>query len=78
MFQERFFYFVNLHVMSTGLLIRIYWNAFIIFQFCVFVHDKLFAAAFKIFRECYSPKYDVSFQKSVCKHAENCPMRISL
>ena len=54
-------------------------NAFIIYQFRVFVHGKLFAVAFKIFVIVMnSRKCDVSFQKSVCYYAENCPMRISL
>ena len=40
--------------MSTGLLIvqslhDFVWNGFIIYQFCIFVHGKLFAVAFKIF-----------------------------
>ena len=30
------------------------------------------------FPECYLPKFDVSFQISLCWHAENCLMRICL
>ena len=74
------FYFVNLHVnMLADNTINewFYWNAFINHQFCIFVNGKPFAVAIK-FRECYSPKFDVSFQKSLCWHAENCLMRISL
>ena len=46
-----FFYFVYLHadrLANYSIIARIYWNAFIINQFCVFVYGKLFAVAFKI------------------------------
>ena len=74
------FYFVNLHVnrLADNIIIAcFYWNAFIIKKFCIFLYGKLFAVGSN-FRECYSPKFDVSFQISLCWRAENCQMRISL
>ena len=74
-----FFYFVNLQVnrlANNTIIACFYWNAFIIHRFCMFAYGKLFAVA--NFLDCYSPKFDVSFQISVCWHAENCLMRISL
>ena len=74
------FYFVNLHVSRLAvntIIACFYWNTFIFtsFAFLFIVNCLLLRSKF---RECYSPKFDVSFQISLCWHAENCLMRISL
>ena len=51
------FYFVNLHVdmlAADTAIAKFYWNAFIIYQFCFFVHVKLFDVAFKITRVLFT------------------------
>ena len=67
--------------MSTGLLKIQSLHDFIknvynlpVLRFC---YGKLFAVAFK-FRECYSPKFDVTFQKSLFQHSETRLTRIFL
>ena len=67
--------------MSTGLLKIQSLHDFIknihnlpVLHFC---YGKLFAVAFK-FRECNSPKCDVTFQKSLCQRSENRLKRIFL
>ena len=47
-----------------------------VLHFCMFMVNCLLLRS--NFHECYLPKFDVSFQKSLCRHAENSLMRISL
>ena len=60
-------YFINMHVdrlADNTIIVRFYWNAFIIYQFCVFLHGKLFAVAFKIFTNIIH-KNVISFFKNL-------------
>ena len=45
------FSFVNLYVYRLAditVIAGFYWNAFIIYQYCIFVHGNLFAVAFRM------------------------------